>query len=103
MVVPVTGRRLLWLWVVLSLGWVAAVGFHGYSMWPEEAGVWDVFRALPRGAPLALPETAGMHAARWFVVHIVRPHVKWAVAPPVGVLIIGMALWWGAAGLRKFR
>ena len=91
MVVPVTGRRLLWLWVVLSLGWVAAVGFHGYSMWPEEAGVWDVFRALPRGAPLALPETAGMHAARWFVVHIVRPHLKWAVAPPVGVLIVGMA------------
>jgi hypothetical protein len=100
-VAQVTGRVLLWLWVVLSLGWIAAVGFHGYSVWPEEAGFSEVSRALAGGAPPPLPEGAAMHAARWFVVHIVRPHLKWAFAPPVGVLIIGMALWWGAAGFRK--
>jgi hypothetical protein len=73
-------RGLLRLWLVLSLGWIAGVGYHAYSVWPNNVGLSYAYRMLVGLAPNHLTEALG---------------------PPVGVLLVGLALWWVAAGFRK--
>ena len=130
-------RGLLRLWVVLSLGWIGAVGYHAYSVWPNDLDWQMAFQVFVEKPPKEPPKPGTLGATdpdivkysterqkeidrkagiikpdqeydgppdpRWLLAKdIVRPHLKWAFGPPIGVLIIGAALWWAAAGFRKW-
>jgi len=98
-------RGLLRLWLVLSIGWIIAVGVHAYSLWPGPVGPWTAYQALEWCYPVTkeLPTTGDVlnkvvrSRERW----IVRSHIEWAFGPPLAILIIGAALGWAIAGFRE--
>ena len=90
-------RGLLRLWVVFSIAWIIAVGFHAYTLSPP---------LLPPGYILELQpgELAAVDLLGRTVVIDVS-HLKWAFGPPIAVLIISAALSGGRlpafAGMTK--
>jgi len=99
-------RGLLRLWVVFSMAWIIAVGVHAYSVWPKNiSNPWAAAYRSVGPAP-DLPEKATteeiLENLNWLGARpFVRPHLEWALGPPVAVLIIGGALSWAIAGFRR--
>jgi hypothetical protein len=98
-------RGLLRLWVICSIAWIAAVGFHAYSLWPTPVRPWTAYQALGWSGPAATkPPTIEdlLDDFVWLRMRgIVRTHLEWAFGPPVAALIIGAVLGWAGAGFRK--
>jgi len=108
-------RGLLRLWLVLSIGWIIAVGVHAYSVWPTNiGGLWTAYQALVGAAPIVQKETPTVEELResrqqellgrlkrGIARAIIRPHLQWAFGPPIAVLIIGAALGWAIAGFQE--
>ena len=97
-------HRLLRLWIVGSIAWIAAVGYNAYSLWPTPVGPWTANQALEWSHPVTKKpptmeqlEKIVRSRERW----IVRSHLEWALGPPVAVIIIGAALWCATAGFRR--
>jgi hypothetical protein len=87
-------RGLLRLWVVFSIAWIIAVGFHAYTLGEEID--------LPPGYVLDLgPGQLATVDLLGRTVVIDQSHLEWAFGPPIAVLIIGAVLWWAVAGFRQ--
>jgi hypothetical protein len=108
-------RGLLRLWVVFSVAWIIAVGFHAYRLWPTPVGPWTVYQALEWSYPvikeqdLPTKETqSGVMEVTPFLNKIVpererwivQSHLEWALGLPAAAIFIGTALWWAATGFR---
>jgi len=102
-------RGLLRLWVVFSIAWIVAVGYHGYT---SHGPVYTVGPPVeyygPLPAPLPAPASEPVEEVERFRLFgltytrdVIESHVRWAFGPPVAVLIIGAALSWAIAGFRK--
>ena len=103
------------MWVVLSIGWIVAVGCHAYSVWPTNiGGLWTAYQVLVGAAPVVQKETPTAEESlesrrqellgrlqRGIARGIIRPHLEWAFGAPIAVLIIGAALGWAIAGFRE--
>ena len=104
-------RGLLRLWVVFSIAWIIAVGFHAYRLWPTPVGPWTAHQALKWSYPVikteeeALPPSDLMPFLNKIVLErerwIVQSHLEWALGLPAAAIFIGIALWWAATGFRK--
>jgi hypothetical protein len=49
-------RGLLRLWLVFSIAWIIAVGFHAYRLWPTPIGPWTYFQASKGDYPVIQKE-----------------------------------------------
>jgi hypothetical protein len=83
MVVMNLRRGLLRLWVVFSIAWIVAVGYHGYT-----SHVW--FRPVPveENEPLPAPASEPVEKVELFGLtytrDIIESHVRWAFGVPIG-------------------
>jgi hypothetical protein len=110
-------RGVLRLWIVGSVAWMLIVGWHAwgtYSSLAEKQLATDIYRAIATCEPRAkLPTT---EVDPWEVCsrptpavlrvytmqrrELIRQHLKWGLAPPAGILIVGACLGWALAGFR---
>jgi hypothetical protein len=107
------GRGLLRLWVVLSVCWVVAIGAITWSTFPHERWLpvapWvrprhanDVFIPdCPQPDPKVNQEVCSLDSeAR---VEAIKRGAVLAFAPPIGVLILGVAFAWVVKGFRSSK
>jgi hypothetical protein len=91
-------RGLLRLLVVASIAWITAVAFHAYTL--SIAPRVGYTLELPPGRKFAEPATQEL-LDRLVERDMIRSHAEWAPVPPLGLVIIGAALWWAVAGFRR--
>ena len=109
-------RGLLRLWVVFSIAWIIAVGFHAYCLWPTPVGPWTAYQALEWSYPVIKAQDLPTRETQPGVIDltpflnkivpereswIVRSYLELALRPPASAIIIGAALWWAVAGFRR--